>query len=112
MTYRVKLKIDAKRDIVIVYDYIEQELFAPVAAENFIRGIYNCIAKLETNAPIFAVSIYNDVLCYGANARTVKYKGFVIIYTIHSRTVLVHRIIHGSLIKDWLSRSRKNFFRA
>jgi len=96
--YRVILKIDAKHDIAKVYDYIEQELFAPYAAENFLRGIYACIANLETNAAMFAISTYDYVLRYGANARTVKYKGFTIIYTIHGYNVLVHRIVHGSLI--------------
>ena len=99
MYYRVKLLKKAKLDIEKVYDYIEQMLFAPLAAENFLRGIYACIADLETDAPIYAVSTYQDVLRYGVNARTVSYKGFVVIYTIHKRYVLVHRIIHGSLIK-------------
>jgi len=98
--YTVKLKKSAKIDIVKVYDYIEQMLFAPIAAKNFLSGIYSCIANLEYNAGIFAISAFNDVLCYGMNARTINYKGFVIIYTIHSRYVLVHRIIHGSLIKN------------
>ena len=99
MLYSVKLKREAKTDISKVYDYIEQMLFAPIAANNFLSGIYVCIANLEVNAPIYAISNYSDVLCYGLNARTVSYKSFVIIYTIHGRYVLIHRIIHGSLIK-------------
>ena len=98
MLYCVKLKKQAKRDIDKVYDYIEQMLFAPVAAENFLRGIYACIANLETNAAIYSVSSYKDVLRYGQNARTAVYKGFTAIYTIHGQYVVVHRIIHGSLI--------------
>ena len=100
MPYCVKLRKEAKLDIAKVYDYIEQMLFAPLAAENFLRGIYHCIANLETTAAIYAISTYNDVLRYGMNARMINYKGFVIIYTIHGRFVLVHRIIHGSLIKS------------
>ena len=100
MPYSVKLRKKAKTDIAKVYDYIEQMLFAPIAAKNFLEGIYACIAGLEINAAIYAISTYNDVLYYGMNARTVNYKGFVIIYTIHCRYVLVHRIIHGSLIKN------------
>jgi plasmid stabilization system protein ParE len=100
MLYCVKLKQQAKHDIDKVYDYIEQMLFASIAAENFLRGIYSCIANLETNAAIYAVSTYKDVLRYGQNARTVIYKGFAVIYTIHGRYVVVHRIIHGSLITE------------
>ncbi|MDR2206826.1 MAG: type II toxin-antitoxin system RelE/ParE family toxin [Flavobacteriaceae bacterium] len=99
MFYRVTLSKQAKFDIEKVYDYIEQMLFAPLAAENFLRDIYHCIANLETHASIYAISMYQDVLRYGINARTVNYNGFTIIYTIHRRYVLVHRIIHGSLIK-------------
>ena len=99
MRYRVKLSRQAVVDIDKVYDYIEQMLFAPIAAENFLRGIYASIAALETHAPIYAVSTYRDVLRYGQNARTIVYKGFTVIYTLHGRYVVVHRIIHGSLIK-------------
>jgi len=99
MLYCVKLSKKAKLDIEKVYDYIEQMLFAPLAAEDFLRGIYACIANLEIYAAVYAVSTYHDVLRYGMNARTVGYKGFTVIYTIHGRYVLVHRIIHGSLIK-------------
>jgi len=99
MKYCVKLSKKAKLDIIKVYDYIEQMLFAPVEAENFLRGIYSRIAILETNADIFDVSTYQDVLHYGKNARTVNYMGFTVIYTIHGHNVRVRRIIHGSLIK-------------
>jgi len=99
MPFCVKLSIEAKHDIVKVYDYIKKELFAPASAEKFLRGIYGCISKLETLADVFAVSTYQDVLFYGKNARTVVYNGFTIIYTIHRRDVYIHRIIHGSLIR-------------
>ena len=99
MPYHVKLSRKALLDIDKVYDYIEQMLFAPLAAENFLRGIYASIASLETRATIYAVSTYRDVLRYGHNARAVVYKGFTIIYTLHGRNVVVQRIVHGSLIK-------------
>ena len=100
MPFCVKLSKEAKHDIAKVYDYIKQELYAPDSAEKFLRGIYGCIAKLETLAAVFAVSTYQDVLMYGKNARTVVYKGFTIIYTIHGGYVYVHRIKHGSLIRQ------------
>jgi plasmid stabilization system protein ParE len=99
MAYFVHLTKTAKQDIEHVIDYIEHELFAPVAAENFLSGIYNRIATLENNADIFAISAYKDVLAYGSNARTVVHRGFAVIYTIHGKIVVVHRIIHGSLIR-------------
>ena len=48
----------------------------------------------------YAVSIYRNVLRYGENARSINCKGFTVIYTIHGRYVLIHRIMHGSLIKE------------
>jgi plasmid stabilization system protein ParE len=89
----------ADNDIIKVYDYIKEALLAPDTAEKFLRGIFSSISNLETNAPVYAISTYQDVLCYGSNARSINYKGFTIIYTIHGYYVLVHRIIHGSLIK-------------
>jgi len=99
MLYCVKLSKQANRDIIKVYDHIKETFLAPLAAENFLRGIYACVAQLETLATAYAISSYQDVLRYGNNARSANYKGFNIIYTIHGHYVLVHRIIHGSLIK-------------
>jgi plasmid stabilization system protein ParE len=100
MVYFVHLTETAKQDIEHMIDYIEHKLFAPVAAENFLRGIYGQIAALENHAGIFTISAYRDVLAYGHNARHVKYKGFAIIYTIHGSIVIVHRIVHGSLVRE------------
>jgi plasmid stabilization system protein ParE len=100
MEYFLKLSNIAKQDIEKIIDYIEYELYAPFVAERFAREIYSRIAKLKRNARIYAVSIYKDVLVYGNNARHITYNGFVIIYTIHDPIVLVHRIIHGSFIKE------------
>jgi plasmid stabilization system protein ParE len=100
MAYFVHLTETAKQDIEHVIDYIEHELLAPLAAENFLRGIYGQIAALGNHAGIFAISAYRDVLAYGRNARHVTYGGFAIIYTIHGSVVVVHRIAHGSLIRE------------
>jgi plasmid stabilization system protein ParE len=99
MIYNVQITKFAKQDIETVIDYIENKLFVPLTAEHFLRGIYAKIAELEWNASIYALSTYWDVLAYGNNARHITYKGFAIIYTIHENIVVVHRIIHGSLIK-------------
>ena len=100
MIYTLKYKPCAKKDIKSIYDYIEYKLFAPTTAKRFIEGLYAKIDSLSINAGIFAKSIYKDVLKYDAAARHVVYKRFVIIYSIHGKTVVIHRIIHGSLIKE------------
>jgi plasmid stabilization system protein ParE len=97
--FTINLTPLAKEDIESIIDYIEKELFAPLAAANFFRGIYAKIKELEITAAVYAKSTYQDVLIYGNNARHVSYKGFVVIYTIHTNRVVVHRIVHSSLIK-------------
>ena len=99
MIYRIQYRPQAIRDIQKVVDYIEYEQFNPVAAEDFFNGIYAKIDQLMLNAGIFAKSTYKDILKYDANARHVIYKGFAIIYSIHGKRVVIHRIIHGSHIK-------------
>jgi len=99
MIYTILYKPKAKEDIEQVIDYIEQELYSPISAKRFAQGLYAKIDTLKANAGIFAISTYQDVLRYGLNARTVVFKGFAVIYTVHGSHVLVHRIIHGSLIQ-------------
>jgi len=98
--YRVLIKGKARRDIYQVHNYIEYELFNPLAAKRFLEGIFAKIYGLKLNAGIFAISTYEDVLKYDAFARHVTYKGFTIIYSIHGDLVVVHRVIHGSLIRQ------------
>jgi len=100
MIYSIKYNPQAKDDIEKVIDYIENELFSPMAAERFARGLREKIEELRLNAGIYAKSIYKDVLKYDIVARHVTYKGFAIIYGIHNKKVVIHRIIHGSLIKE------------
>ena len=100
MIYDIKLRPQAVRDITKIVVYIEQELFNPIAAERFGRGMYTKIDQLKLNAHMFAISSYKDVLRYDDAARHVIYKGFAIIYSIHGSLVVVHRVIHGSLIKE------------
>ena len=100
MVYNIKYKPQAEKDIDNIIDYIEQELFSPVVAERFARGLFTKIEQLRLNAGIFAISTYKDVLKYGAAAHHVLYKGFAIIYSFHDNWVVVHRVIHGSLIRE------------
>ena len=99
MIYNVIIRSQARKDIIKIIEYIDQELFNPVAAERFGRGMYAKINQLCYNAGIFAKSIYRDILKHDIAARHVTYKGFAIIYSIHGDLVVIHRVIHGSLIK-------------
>jgi len=100
MIYDIKLNLWAKDDIEQVIDYIENELFAPNLAERFARGLYEKINQLKLNADVFAKSTYKDISKYDAVVRHVIYKGFAIVYSIRGNLVVVHRVIHGSLIRE------------
>jgi plasmid stabilization system protein ParE len=100
MIYPLKYKHCAKKDIKSIYDHIEYNLFAPITAKRFVEGMYAKIETLKYSADVFAVSTYKDVLKYDTAARHVVYKEFAVIYSIHGNLVVVHRIIHGSLIKE------------
>ena len=100
MTYSIKYKPRAKKDIKGICDYVEYRLFSPIAAKRFAEGVYAKIDRLKYSAHIFPISAYQDVRKYDTFARHVVYKGFAIIYSIHGDLVIVHRIIHGSLIKE------------
>ncbi|MDH6304363.1 plasmid stabilization system protein ParE [Parabacteroides sp. PF5-5] len=99
MKYVIKFTPQANKDIRNITTYIKTKLYAPLTAKRFLRGIYTKITELETTADAYAISSYKEVLIYGKNARHINYKNFTIIYTIHNHIVLVHRMIHGTLIK-------------
>jgi len=100
MIYRIHIKSQASEDIERVIDYIRDELYDPMAAQRYFDSFDAKINELRFNAGIFAKSIYKDVLKYDDDARHVLYKGFAIIYSIHGNLILIHRVIHGSLIKS------------
>ena len=100
MIYNIDFSPQATKDIEGIIDHIEYELFSPMTAQRFFDGLDTKIDSLRLYANVFAISTYKDVLKYDVFARYVIYKGFVVIYSIHGNLVVVHRIIHGSLIKE------------
>ena len=100
MKYIIEFEDQAINDIDRIGDYIEQNLSAPQAARNLYNGIVSEIDKLEHSAHSFAISTSRMVLSYGKNARRINYRHYAIVYTIETSCVVIHRIIHGSLITD------------
>ena len=70
------------------------------AARDLYNGIINEIDKLMYLAYSFAVSTSKMILSYGKSARRINYQQYAIIYTIEEPYVIIHRIVHGSLIFD------------
>ena len=100
MIYNIDYRPQAIKDIEEIIDYIEYELFNPMTANLFLNGLDAKIAQLRLNADIFAKSTYKDISKYDVVVRHVIYKGFAIVYSIHGNLVVIHRVIHGSLIKE------------
>lgn len=89
----------AIKDIDKVHDYIAEDLFSPVTARKYKRGIYQTIRKLAFIGDMYPVN-YTDSLQrqYGPEVRTITYKKMTIIYTVIDDLVLVHSVTAGSLI--------------
>ena len=100
MNYIIEFEGQAINDIENIGDYIEQDLNAPQAARDLYNGIINEIDKLMYLAHSFAASTSKMILSYGKNARRINYQQYAIIYTIEGHYVIIHRIVHGSLIID------------
>ena len=97
--YLVKITDMAFQDIENVHDYIAYELFEPVTADKYIRGIYDAIKHLS----LYGVSVVGskrDFLLsqYGSTVRNINYKKMAIIYTVENDEIIIQRIIAATLI--------------
>jgi len=98
--YPVKIADTALQDIENIHDYIAYELFEPMTADKYIRGIYDAIKHLSLYGASIAVSEREFLLLqYGSTTRSISYKKMSIIYTVKSEQIVVQRIIAGALIQ-------------
>ena len=97
--YDVKITNTVFQDIENTHDYIAYELFEPITADKYIRGIYDTIKKLAFYGASIAISENKTLLKqYGSTVRNVKYKKMAIIYTIEDKKIIIQRIKAGTLI--------------
>ena len=95
----VRITDTALQDIENVHDYIAYELFEPITADKYIRGIYDAIKHLSLYGSNVAVSERDFLLLqYGATVRNINYKKMAVIYTIENEEVIIHRIVAATLI--------------
>jgi len=98
--YIVKITNTAFQDIENVHDYIAYELFEPITADKYIRGIYGAVKHLASYGASVAVSQRDFLLSkYGPTVRNTNYKKMSIVYTIEDEQIIVQRIVAGSLIQ-------------
>ncbi|MDR2207226.1 MAG: type II toxin-antitoxin system RelE/ParE family toxin [Flavobacteriaceae bacterium] len=97
--YIVRITDSAFQDIENVHDYIAYELFEPITADKYIRGIYDAIRHLSFYGVGVAVSERESLLLqHGSTVRNINYKKMAIIYTVENETIIVQRIIAAALI--------------
>ena len=95
----VRIADIALQDIEYVHDYIAYELFEPITADKYIRGIYDAIKHLSLYGTSVAVSEKDFLLSqYGSTVRNINYKKMAVIYTIENNQIIIQRIIAASLI--------------
>ena len=95
----VRITDKALQDIENVHDYIAYELFEPITADKYIRGIYGAIKHLSYYGARIAVSERDSLLSqYGLTARNINYKKISIIYTMEDNEIIIQRIMAAALI--------------
>jgi plasmid stabilization system protein ParE len=95
----VRIANTALQDIENVHDYIAYELFEPITADKYIRGIYDAIKYLSFYGASIAASERDFLLSqYGTTVRNIHYKKMAIIYTIENDEIVIQRIMAASLI--------------
>jgi len=95
----VRITDTALQDIENVHDYIAYELFEPITADKYIRGIYDAIKHLSLYGATVAVSERDFLLSqYGSTVRNINYKKMAIVYTIENDEIIIHRIVAAALI--------------
>jgi len=98
--YIVRISNAAQNDIFQVIDHISEIYKAPLTAEKYLIELYDAIFSLQKYAESIRISIKDDILKYGLNARTIAFKKLIIVYTVHPQIVLVQAVIPGALVKN------------
>lgn len=89
---------EAMADADQVYDYICNQVFAPMTAALYYQGLIDAMRKLEKNADSRAIDLRLSAL-YGRPTRRVNYKKYAIIYFIEGNMVIIHRVMPQKMIK-------------
>lgn len=99
-SYTIRISKQADIDIENLHIYIFEVCKSPITSKRFVEGLFNKIKSLTHSAESYPISSIKSVIQYGYNARRINYKKMAIIYTVHQKTVLIHRVISGTLISE------------
>ena len=96
--FKVVTSDEAMEDADQVYDYICDQLFAPMTAALYYQGLMDTMCKLGKNADSRAIDLRLSAL-YGRPTRRVNYKKYAIIYFIEGDYVIIHRVMPQKMVK-------------
>lgn len=98
--YIVRISPDAQNDIFQIIEHISQIYKAPFTYERYLIELYDAIFSIENYAESIRISTKADILKYGLNARSIAFKKLIIVYTVHSETVIIQAVIPGAMAKE------------
>ncbi|GAB6012571.1 type II toxin-antitoxin system RelE/ParE family toxin [Viscerimonas tarda] len=100
MKYNIHYSDESQIDLEELYSVICERYSAPITAQNYVKGLNAVIKQLETNPEIYAIQTRQSLKKYGHNVRRLNYKKMAIIYTVHGKTVYIHRIVPANSISE------------
>ena len=96
--FDVKLSDQALEDADRVYEYIANEVFAPMTAALYYQGLLNKMHSLHVGADAISVDVGLSMI-YGVPIRRINYKKLAILYSIEDDTVIIESILPQKMIK-------------
>lgn len=96
--YSVKISEAAFKDIENLQFSIVTKFKSPLTAHKHVKGIMEVIKSLRISAESYPISLQENILFYGINARRRNYKKMAIVYTIHEDLVMIRRVLTSPLI--------------
>ena len=97
MSREIQYLEQAKEDIELLNDYIENQCHAPLTALRYIDGLRGRIQWLRNNAELFPV-VPELSFSMGYPIRRLNYEKMAVLYSIDEEVVNIHRIMSQSMI--------------
>ena len=95
--FEVKLSDQALNDADHVYDYICNQVYAPLTAARYYQGLLQEMHSLENGADSIAVDLKFSAQ-YGVAIRRINYKKLAILYSIEGNLVIIERVLPQKMI--------------
>lgn len=93
MKNKMRYSPEALNDLDEIWEYIEKELYNPIAAENTINGIMDAVDMLKEFSQAGAILRFSNGISSGY--RFVRYENYMSFYHINGDEVFIDRVIYG-----------------